>query len=125
MSSARRKGVLIAIIMVLTFLFGGVDVLLEDAPRPWNEVFLWTSIVLVSGLIFAWVHIDARERQYRRAKWLNVGVLALAIVFVPVYLVLTRRAGAKWRALAGFSVALAAYFGAGYAGSLLAFEYLS
>ena len=28
-------------------------------------------------------------------------------------------------ALAGFAVALAAYFGAGYAGSLLAFEYLS
>ncbi len=125
MSAARGKQVIIAVIMAMTFIFGGIDVLLEDAPRQWNEVFLWTSIVVVSALIFAWVHIDARQRQYRKAKWLNVGVLALAIVFVPVYLTLTRRAAAKWRALAAFVLALVAYFGVGYAGSLLAFEWLS
>lgn len=124
MSIARRKQLLIAAIMGLTFLFGGVDVLLADAPRQWNEIFLWTSIVVVSALIFAWVHVDARERQYRKAKWLNVGVLALSIVFVPVYLALTRRAGAKWRALAAYVLALAAYIGVGYAGSWLAFEWL-
>lgn len=125
MSSAGHKRWLLAAIMSLTFLFGGVDVALEGAPRQWNEIFLWTSIVVVSALIFAWVHVDARERQYRKAKWLNIGVLGLSIVFVPVYLLLTRRAGARWRALAGFAVALVAYFGVGYAGSLLAFEWLS
>ena len=124
LSTGLMKRLLLVAIFALTFVFGACDVWLQDAPRAWNQVFLWSSIVVVSALIFGWVHIDARERQFKKSKWLNIGVLGLSLVFVPVYLVRSRPAGHKLAALAGFVLALAAYFGFGYAGSLLAFQWL-
>ena len=118
------KTALIVAILLLTFVFGGVDVYMEYAPQQAKSIFTWVSIVLVSALLFGWVHIDARERQFRKSKWLNVGVLGLSLVFVPVYLVRSRPAGARLRALAGFVLALGAYFGCGMAGSLLAEQWL-
>ena len=67
--------ILISAAFVLTFIFGASDVWLEDAPRQLNQIVLWVSIISVSVLIFGWVHIDAKERQYQKSKWLNVGVL--------------------------------------------------
>ena len=80
------KKILISAIFVLTFMLGAADVWLEDAPRQLNQIVLWVSIISVSALIFGWVHVDANERQYPKSKWLNVGVLAFSIIFVPIYL---------------------------------------
>ena len=118
------KRLLLVAIFALTFIFGACDVWLENAPRAWNQAFLWSSIVVISALVFGWVHIDARERQFRKSKWLNIGVLGLSLVFVPVYLLRSRPAGHRLGAFAGFVLALLAYFGFGYAGSLLAFQLL-
>ena len=118
------KKVLISAIFTFTFLFGASDVWLEDAPRQLNQIVLWASIIIVSALIFGWVHLDAKECQYQKSKWLNVGVLALSIVFVPIYLYRSRPKGKKLRALAGYLLALLGYIGFGYAGSLAAYEFL-
>ena len=49
------------------------------------------GFVLVGAfLIFAWYHADARQRGYRRPKWLDVGVILLAIVAMPYYFFRTR-----------------------------------
>lgn len=119
------KNWIIATIFALTFVFGACDVWLEDAPHDVNKLFLWASIVVVSALVFAWVRLDAKARGYRRSKWLDIGVLGLSLVFVPVYLIRSRPAGHRLRALAGFGAALFGYFAFGYAGSLLAFQWLS
>ena len=79
---------------------------------------------MVSVLIFAWVHLDASERYYPKSKWLNLGILAFSIIFVPVYLFLSRQKGQKLRALAGFVLALLGYMGFGYAGSLAAYQFM-
>ena len=118
------KKILISAVFVLTFIFGASDVWLEDAPRQLNQIVLWVSIISVSVLIFGWVHFDAKERQYQKSKWLNVGVLALALIFVPVYLFRSRPKGQKLRALAGYVLALLGYAGFGYAGSLAAYQFL-
>ena len=102
------KKILISAIFVLTFIFGASDVWLEDAPRQLNQLVLWVSIISVSALIFAWVHLDAKERQYSKSKWLNVGVLALSIIFVPIYLFRSRPKGQKLIALACYVLALLA-----------------
>ena len=125
MQAQRIQNVLVAAILVLTFVFGACDVLLEDAPPRWKQIFSWASIAVVAALVFTWVHIDARERQFKKSKWLNVGVLGLSIVFVPVYLLRSRPTGKKGRALLGFGLALLAYFGFGYAGSLLTYQWLT
>ena len=118
------KKILISAIFVLTFVFGASDVWLEDAPRQLNQIVLWVSIIGVSALIFGWVHLDAKERQYSKSKWLNVGVLAFSIVFVPIYLFRSRPKGRKLRAFAGYGLALLGYIGFGYAGLLAAYRFL-
>ena len=118
------KKILLFAIFTLTFIFGASDVWLEDAPRHLNQTVLWVSIIVVSVLIFEWVHLDASERHYPKSKWLNLGILAFSIIFVPVYLFRSRPKGQKLRALAGFVLALLAYLGFGYAGSLVAYQFL-
>ena len=118
------KKILISAIFAVTFMFGASDVWLEDAPRQLNQIVLWVSIISVSMLIFGWVHLDAKERQYPKSKWLNLGVLAFSIIFVPIYLFRSRPKGQKLRALAGFAFALLGYAGFGYAGSLAAYQFL-
>ena len=118
------KKILISAVFVLTFIFGATDVWLENAPRQLNQIVLWVSIISVSVLIFGWVHVDARERQYPKSKWLNVGVLAFSIIFVPIYLFRSRPKGDKLRALAGYALALLGYVGFGYAGSMTAYQFL-
>ncbi len=56
----------------------------------------WTLVSLF--LVFAWYHLDASERGYRRSPWLNVGVIALAVVALPYYFFRSR--GARHGALA-------------------------
>ena len=118
------KKILLFAIFTLTFIFGASDVWLEDAPRHLNQTVLWVSIIVVSVLIFAWVHPDASERHYSKSKWLNLGILAFSIIFVPVYLFRSRPKGHKLRALAGFVLALLGYMGFGYAGSLAAYQFM-
>lgn len=52
-------------------------------------------------LIFAWYHIDAGQRGYRRSIWLNAGVILLAIVAVPYYFFRSRgfKSGLVWTGL--------------------------
>jgi hypothetical protein len=56
------------------------------------------SIVLSLLLLFFWLHADGKETGYRRSRWLNVGIVMLAAVFVPYYLYRARPAGRRLRA---------------------------
>ena len=49
-------------------------------------------------LIFLWYRMDSNQIGYRRSPWLNVGVIALAIVALPYYFFRSR--GAKRGAIA-------------------------
>ncbi len=118
------KKILLSSVFALTFLFGASDVFLEDAPPKINQIVLWISIVIVSLLIFAWVHVDAKQRHLKKPKWLNMGILALSIVFVPIYLFRSRPKGERLKALVGYVLALLGYIGFGYAGSLAAYQLL-
>jgi hypothetical protein len=40
--------------------------------------------------IFWWYHVDKAHRQYRAGPLMNVGVVALAVVALPVYLIRSR-----------------------------------
>jgi hypothetical protein len=101
----------ILVLLVAVTLVAGVvdarDMELHVQSNGWAVL----STLLFSFLCFCWYRIDSEARLYRRSRWLNVGIVMLAIVAVPYYIARSRPAGQKGRALlrlAGFCVLLAA-----------------
>jgi hypothetical protein len=83
-----RKPLILATFVIASFLAGIVG------QYYWPEERLSGAdvafAVLGTFLIFAWYHIDARQRGYRRSTWLGIGVILLAIVAMPYYFFRTR-----------------------------------
>jgi hypothetical protein len=101
----------VLVLLVAVTLVAGVvdarDMALHIQSNGWAVL----STLLFSFLCFCWYRIDSEARLYRRSRWLNVGIVMLAIFAVPYYLVRSRPAGQKGRALlrlAAFCVLLAA-----------------
>ena len=107
----------LALLVAATFVFGVVDAReVERGIQAGGWGILCT--VLFSFLSFYWYRLDSETHRYRRTPLLNVGIVMLAIVAVPYYLVRSRPAGRKGRALlrlAGFCVLL---FCAGVSGGM-------
>ena len=57
------------------------------------------STVIAGALVFAWYFLDSESHKHLRSKWLNIGVVALAFVAVPYYLLRSRPKGKKGVAL--------------------------
>jgi len=96
---------LLAVVAVSSFVDAFADA--RRMPMPGTDLAV---TLLASFLIFWWYRLDSTTRQYRRSALLNVGVLGLAIAAVPYYVVRSRPAGQRWRALArlaGFVVLMA------------------
>lgn len=96
----------------------GASSAMADA-RQANEPPAWTLLYNLGfgALTFAWVHFDALGRQYRPSLLLKLGVVLLAVVALPWYLVRSRQGSARWIALArlaGFFVLLVAAATLGY-----------
>jgi len=70
-------------------------------------------------LIFGWVYVDSTQRGYSRPRWLDLGVLALALIFVPVYLVKSRPRGQRARALGRFLLAAGGFVLSALVGGLI------
>jgi len=96
-------------VVVSGVLAGIADGLFADAlsVAPTTRLIADFGPTLVGvGFIFAWLHYDEKEHAYRRSPLLNIGILLLAIIFVPVYLVRSRPAGRRFLAVLGFVAAL-------------------
>lgn len=106
----------LGMLVAFTALAGLVDALEQAHGREaqwWSVV----STLVFSFLCFYWYRLDSDRRAYRRTRWLNVGVVMLAIVAVPYYLARSRPRGQKMRAflrLGGFVLLLG---GAGVLGA--------
>jgi hypothetical protein len=69
------------------------------APVWWQT----SSIVLFVLFILTWYHYDSVSNGYKRTKWMNAGVLFMAVVAIPFYLVRSRAKGKRIKALLGLS----------------------
>lgn len=81
-------------------------------------------MVVGTFLIFLWYRMDSEQIGYRRSPWLNVSVIALAIVALPYYFFRSR--GAK-RGASATGILLLAYVASGVltvAGSYLTYYWL-
>lgn len=96
----------------------GVSSAVSDA-RQTDEPPLWTLAYNLgfNALTFTWLYFDSLGRGYRPSLLLKVGVLLLAAVAVPWYLLRSRTGSARWIALArlaGFFVLLVLAASTGY-----------
>ena len=98
-SSTHFKRLAIGGLVVAAGIAGFVEKWLEalDAYSR-NSVELLFIVVFVA-LTFVWVHYDADEIRYARGRILNAGLLMFPLLFVPIYLVLSRSQGARLDAL--------------------------
>jgi hypothetical protein len=99
---ARRTRLAIALLFILAVLDGGLSGALANAPRNVQMYQFFASTIAVVSLSFWWVHNDSVARGVRRSPLLNVGIVALAVVFVPVYLFRSREPGARLKAILTF-----------------------
>jgi hypothetical protein len=90
-------------LLALSALIGATTAWFEA--RGTSEPPLWTATynVAFGALTFGWVYVDSQHVGYRRSPLLNLGIVLLAFVAVPYYLLRSRPAGARLRALAGLA----------------------
>ena len=114
----RKRATLIAMVGV-AFVLGVVDTWLFGPPGPLQGGRLLAAVVGNATLLligFHWLHLDAEQLVIRRPAWLNIGIILVAVAFVPYYLFKTRPEGRRGVAIAGFfgmvvAVSLAMSFG--------------
>ena len=114
---------ILALLVAVTAVAGVVDAR-DMALHVQSNGWAVLSTLMFSYLSFYWYRLDREVHSYRGSRWLGIGIVMLAIVAVPYYLVRSRPAGQKGRALlrlAGFAVLL------GAAGALggIAYEWLA
>lgn len=83
-------------LLVLMFLdsFGERLIFGGSANHPrWSLA----TTVLFTGVLYWWYHLDKRERKFRAAPVQNAGMVGLAVVALPIYLIRSR--GLKSRAV--------------------------
>ncbi len=115
---ARKRAALIAMVGVALVL-GAVDTWLFGPPGPLQGGRLLAAVVGNAALLligFHWLHLDAEQLVIRRPAWLNIGIILVAVAFVPYYLFKTRPDGKRGIAIASFfglvvAVSLAMSFG--------------
>ena len=114
----RKRAALIAMVGV-AFVLGVVDTWLFGPPGPLQGGRLLAAVVGNAALLligFHWLHLDAEQLVIRRPAWLNIGIILVAVAFVPYYFFKTRADGKRGIAIAGFfgmvvAISLAMSFG--------------
>ncbi len=79
-----------------------------------------TATITLMVLILSWYHKDSNTRQFRRTPWLTMAILGVAIFGIPYYLIRSRPAGKKWRALGGLTVFTGLFFSVSFIGEAMA-----
>jgi len=99
----KRKTITLIAIFLLTFLSSVLNQRFKGLRDIENGLF-FGSMLLFTVLAFLWVYYDSADRNYYRSSSMNIGVVALPVVFVPVYLVKSRPAGTRLKALGWFGI---------------------
>ncbi|GAB3349287.1 hypothetical protein [Lysobacter tyrosinilyticus] len=79
----NHKNLVLAILAIASFASGAIDQYFYPG-RPFPPTAVAFTLIGVA-LIFFWYRLDSTQLGYRRSPWLNVSVIALAIVALPYY----------------------------------------
>ena len=87
---SNTKRLTLLALAILAFAQGAAGQYLEPGelyPKS-DLVFILAGVMLT----FFWYRVDSDQRAYRRTVWLNVSVVALALIALPYYFFRTRGA---------------------------------
>lgn len=94
----------VALVGILLVASAGsaLDIVFTQSTGWLRDLIEWGPLVLGLMLTFMWLHYDALRVGYRRSPLLNIGIAALGIVFIPVYLYRSRSTGRRGSAFMRF-----------------------
>lgn len=115
---SNPRSAILWMLLLLSAIEGGITGILGDESAG-AEVAGWILTLLELALIFAWIHLDSAARGFRRTALFNIGIAALAVVFVPCYLYRSRQPGQRRSALLGLLVFVALALGVQWSAEVL------
>jgi len=112
----NKKTTLITAFFLSSFIASACDIWFAGTKGTAQLLVFWMPIIVITGIIFAWVRIDSYEHQFQRSPLLNIGIVGVAFVFVPVYLYKSRPSGSRAKVLGYFVLCFFGYIAVSYAG---------
>lgn len=105
---------ILLILLIINFIFALIGTHMHSTdnatPNAWDLI----STIIMSACIYAWYVYDSYENGFKRPKWLNIAIIAMAIFSVPYYLYVSRqpemRLNALFRLLKFFALMIATVF---------------
>ncbi|HEY5899806.1 MAG TPA: hypothetical protein VIV54_19725 [Burkholderiales bacterium] len=85
----RPKSAVLGFLAALSFMSPMVEALVTGRVETFSAYGLIETLVSLV-LLFTWYHLDKRERDYRAGRLMNAGMLAAAVIALPIYLVRSR-----------------------------------
>ncbi len=77
------------VLAALSLLFPMIEVVVTGSVVPFSKLdLIYTFLSIIP--IYWWYYIDKEQRQFRAGPMLNVGVIALAIIALPIYFIRSR-----------------------------------
>ena len=89
MKPTAPKTIALALLGVVSLVAPFVEMVTTGQVEALSNFDLGLTLVAIS-LIFWWYHVDKREHDYQAGPLMNGGILAVAVVALPIYFVRTR-----------------------------------
>ena len=89
MKPTAPKTIALALLGVVSLVAPFVEMVTTGQVEALSKFDLAATIVSIP-LIFWWYHVDKREHDYQAGPLMNGGILAVAVVALPIYFVRTR-----------------------------------
>ena len=86
---SRAKAYALATLAAISLLGPVVEVLATGRIEEWGNFALAETAVSIVP-IYWWYYADKEQTGYRAGPWLNAGVIAAAVIALPVYLIRSR-----------------------------------
>ena len=89
MNEGQVKVSALSILAAISLLVPLVEVVMTGRTEELGTYALVQNLLSIPP-IFWWYHVDKAEKQYRAGPLMNVGVVALAVLALPVYFIRSR-----------------------------------
>jgi len=100
MPNISGKRSLIAL-LIFSIVFGAVAAYLKSH-RMFEPAWYAFFEVMLGFLLFDWYYLDSNARLFTRSRWLNIAVVAVPLLAVPYYLILSRDKPQRTRSLLAY-----------------------
>jgi uncharacterized membrane protein len=85
----KQKAWALAILAAISLLGPVLEIIITGRIEPYGN-FAMAEVFVSIAPIYWWYYLDKRDTQYRAGSLMNAGVIALAIVALPIYFIRSR-----------------------------------